>query len=366
VAIHPGKIFLFVALFLASSATYSQDSSFKDAWKYADLYENKEGDYLKLSGRLQADAAAFDASQGDYNDIRWRRFRFGFKGKYAGTYVALEANFDLNDDLGDSYGRLTDASLGWDLAGDTKLTVLKHSAGFTLDGKTSSKKLLTPQRNNLSNNLWFTAEYFTGASLKGKMGSDWSYNAGIFSSDGSNGISISEASYFTLLSIGKNTGATRLWQEGEFRIDYVYNDVHEDGNTRDFGHVASFSGKFSSGNWHLWGDVALGQGERGQSDIWGLALMPFYQPSESIQWVMRYTYLDSDDENGLRLGRYENEIVKGRGDRYHEYYGGVNYLLNGHKFKIHLGAQYTDMADGASDGGEYDGWGVTLALRTYW
>ena len=66
------------------------------------------------------------------------------------------------------------------------LTVLKQSAGFNLDGATSSTKLLTMQRNNLSNNLWFTREYFIGISAEGDDGRRWSYKAGLFSSDGSN------------------------------------------------------------------------------------------------------------------------------------------------------------------------------------
>ena len=358
--------YLPAAVLFLSSAAHSQGGAFDDAWKLANLYENEQGDYLKLSGRLQADAATFDASQGDYSDILWRRFRFGIKGQYGATTVGLEANYDLNTDLEDSYGRLTDAYLSWNISEQTRLTVLKQSAGFTLDGRTSSKKLLTPQRNNLTNNLWFTAEYFSGLSLKGKLAPDWSYTAAVFSSDGHDEIGFSDASYFTLFSVAKTLGSNSLWQTGSVTLDYVHNDVHQEGNTRNFSEVLSLSGKFSSGNWHLWSDFSLGQGDMGQSDIGGFSLMPYFQQTEALQWVMRYTWLDSKDDNGLRLGRYENEIVYGLGDRYQEFFGGVNYLINEHKFKLQLGVQYTDMSDHAQDGGEYDGWGLTLALRTYW
>jgi len=86
----------------------STKSSFEDAWSFADLYDNEQGDYLKLSGRLQLDSTWVDSEQGDYNDTLWRRFRFGFKGKYGEFNVALEADINLNDSLGDSYNRLTD------------------------------------------------------------------------------------------------------------------------------------------------------------------------------------------------------------------------------------------------------------------
>ncbi|MBE9537740.1 MAG: hypothetical protein IMF06_01595, partial [Proteobacteria bacterium] len=78
----PAKLLLPAALAFISAGAFAQGSSFTDAWNLADLYENERGDYFRLSGRLHADAATFDASQGDYNDIRWRRFRFGFKARY--------------------------------------------------------------------------------------------------------------------------------------------------------------------------------------------------------------------------------------------------------------------------------------------
>ncbi len=79
-----------------------------------------------------------------------------------------------------------------------------------------------------------------------------------------------------------------------------------------------------------------------------------------------HIWLDSEDVNGLRLGRYENEVVNDRGDRYQELYAGMNCLFNDHKFKLQLGAQYTQVNGSARDEGEYDGWGVTMALRIYW
>lgn len=343
-----------------------QHSEFDNIWQKANLYRNAQGDYLKLSGRLQADAAWFDASQGDYEDLLWRRFRFGFDGKYRSASMRLEADIDLNEGLSDSYNRITDAKISWQLNPKIQLTLLKQSVGFTLDGNISSTKLYTPQRNNVTNNLWFTSEYFTGASIKGKLENNWNYRAGVFSSDGSDEISISDASYFTLLSIGRKYGPSKFWQEAEFNADFVYNDTDIDANTRDFSHVTSLSGKFKYDQWSLATDLAMGNGHLGQSDIWGLVIMPMYSSSKRIHWVMRYTYLDSENANGLRLGRYESSVVDGRGDRYHELFGGVNFLLYSHKLKFQVGLQYTDVNDEANDGGEYDGWGLTASFRSYW
>ncbi|WP_157826790.1 porin [Colwellia sp. 12G3] len=351
------------------------ESSVDDAWSFADLYDNEQGDYLKLSGRLQLDSAWVDSDQGDFNDTAWRRFRFGFKGKYGDLKVALEADVNLNDSLDDAYNRLTDANVSWSLDKDTELKFLKQSTGFTLDGKTSSKKLLTPQRNNLTNNLWFTSEYFTGVSVKSKLADDWSYKTGLFSSDGSDEISISDASYFAMFSTAKKLAKNSLWDKGEISFDYVYNDTHEDGNTRDFSQIISTSSKFKQNDWGLLSDISWGKGDLGQSDIFGVVVMPTYQQNEKIQWVARYTYLSSSEDNGVRLGRYESKVVDEhgqssvageRGDKYQEVYAGVNWFVNDHKLKLQAGLQYAKMDDNANDGGAFDGWSFTVAMRSYW
>ena len=46
-----------------------------------------------------------------------------------------------------------------------KVKVGKQSAPFTLHGSTSSKKLYTLERGKVARNIWFTNEYFTGASI---------------------------------------------------------------------------------------------------------------------------------------------------------------------------------------------------------
>lgn len=146
----------------------------------------------------------------------------------------------------------------------------------------------------------------------------------------------------------------------------MHNDLKHDSNTRDFEEVFSVSAKIQFNAWHIWSDISHGKGGLGQSDVDAWVIMPIYEQHNKLQWVVRYTWLDSDDNNGLRLGRYEQEIVDGRGDGYQEIYAGGNWLFNSHKFKLQFGAQYTQMKDRAQDGGQYDGWGTTLAFRSYW
>ena len=354
---------------LSPGALAQEPSSNWDAtWEHAKLYQG-EGlvRTLALSGRLHADAAYFDADQGDWNDVLWRRFRFGFKAELANNWVAhVEAALNLDDLDDDFYSRLTDAYIAWTSNKGLQLKALKHSAGFTLDGATSSKKLLSPQRNNLTRNLWFTAEYFSGLSLSSTGGAGWQYKLGVFSGDADEEISNFSAGYFGLVSLGYDWSEQWDFEAASLRLDYVDNDDHVDNNTPDLSRVVSLSSTWQAGPWGLRTDLAAGEGQFGQSDLWGLVLMPHYQLTPQLQLVARYTLLDSDRENGLRLGRYEDRIVMGRGDSYNEYFAGVNYFFYGHKFKWQTGLQYTDMDDSAGDGGEYNGWGITTVLRVYW
>ena len=368
------KILAFVITLLALSpiatAQTAGEASFTKVWRYATLYDNKDNRFIQkfaLSGRLQIDAPWFEADQGEFDDILWRRFRFGFKTLLFQDWVLhIEGSWDLNQSLGEAYERMTDAYIGWRPRKHLDLKILKQSAGFTLDGATSSKKLLTLQRNNLTNNLWFTAEYFTGVSVSGTTAQRWAYKAGFFSSDGSNELSYFEAAYFALLSLGYNFAEDLGLDNATIRFDYVYNQEDEDANTRDFSQVFSLVTKWKEDDWRLWTDFSAGQGYTGQSDLWGFALMPSYDIAPHIQLVFRYTYLKSTANNGVRLGRYEKEIVKGRGDEYNEIYGGLNVFFFGHKLKWQTGLQYSTLQDAAADGGENAGWGFTTGLRVSW
>lgn len=353
----------------SARADEAEPDIYDQIWSYGKLYSSDDGliRTFDLSGRLQSEAVWFDADEGEFDDTLWRRFRFGFKSKLANNWMMqLEADFDLNESAGDWYNRLTDAYVGWKPGAHLDLRILKHSAGFTLDGATSSKELLTLQRSNLTNNLWFTTEYFTGISAKGTSRNGLKYRAGVFSASGDPEISLSEGGVFLLTSLGYDWGGALELDKAEWRLDYVHNQEDEENATRDFSDVVSLVGKFEKGRWGLWTDLAAGKGYFDQPDIWGLSLMPFYNTSAKTQLVFRYTYLSSDGDNGLRLSRYQDRVTEGRGDEYNEFYFGFNVFFYGHKLKWQNELQYATMDDASSDGGEYDGWGFSTGLRISW
>lgn len=347
-----------------------EQSTFCDIFDKAVLYKNEEFlpfQKLALSGRLQADAAFFEADQGDYDSLQWRRFRNGFKSQHFETItIHSEAEFDLveSDPL---YSRLTDSYIGWSKDKFLKIKIGKQGANFLIDGSTSSKELIRMERSLHSYNLWFPNEYFTGATASGEVG-NWSYNTGIFSSDGGPEFGDFEAGYFGLFSIGYDFAEALGFDQALVRADYVHNDPTGNGilNTRSLSNVIVLNAIFEKGPWGLRADVSTAEGWGSQSDLAGASIMPYYNLSDEWQLVASWNCVTSENANGVRLDRYENEIESGRSDEVHEFYFGVNRYFCGHKLKWQTGVEYTTAEDAANDGGAYDGWGLSSGIRVSW
>ncbi len=341
-----------------------------DIFDYATWYSNKDNPVLQkfaFTGRLQADAAFYDAEGEDsFDDVLWRRVRGGFKiGLFQNFTLHSEADFDLNN-YDPTYNGLTDTYIGWSPSDAFELKVGKIGANFTLDGGTSSKKLIRLERSLLSNNLWFTSEYFSGVGISGEVG-NWIYNFGAYSGDRTNPeFGEFDAGYFGLASIGYDFADAFGVEKAIVRADYVYNEEDENNGTRSLSQVGSLNSWIEQGNWGIGTDVAVGQGYFNQPDLFSFQLMPFYNLTEKVQLVSSYTYITSDGDNGVRLDRYESSVVSGRADEAHEFYAGLNYYLCGHKLKWQTGVEYTTASDNANDGGAYDGWGVTTGIRISW
>ncbi len=103
---------------------------------------------------------------------------------------------------------------------------------------------------------------------------------------------------------------------------------------------------------------AIGYGS--QNDLIGIVLLPIYSLTEKFQLVGRYIYLHSFDGNGVRFARYQNRIDSARGDDYNEIFGGINWFIYGHDFKLQTGFKYTWMDTPKN----YRGW--TTGVRVGW
>jgi phosphate-selective porin OprO/OprP len=280
--------------------------------------------------------------------------------------VHIEADFNPQE-RDPSYSRLTDTYIEWTPSSAFALTVGKQGVPFTMDGSTSSKELLTIDRSNLANNIWFPQEYIPGVSISGGQ-SNWVYQFGVYSGGSANRqFGELDGSAFGHLSLGYDFSEALGVQDALLSVNYVYQDPHLNNTfTRALEHVASVNFRFEADRGGGRSDISSGMGYLGQSDLWSVVTMPFFNITSRVQVVGRHTYIKSDDPNGVRLARYESQAVSGRGDRYNEFYAGVNYYFYGHKLKLQSGVQFADMNDSAADGGEYSGIASTTGLRISW
>jgi len=358
-----------IPVVLLAQETKEQESRYDKIWSVATLYSSEENTVLqKLSftGRLQYDYYYFDEKDaGHLDDTLWRRARAGFKASLFHDFtVHSEISMDL-ENMDPEYDDLTDSYISWDPAGDWKITVGKQSAGFTLDGSTSSKRLIAIERSKLSNNIWFTKEYFIGIALSGKSG-NWMYNAGIFSNDNGDEFSeVGKEEHFVLLTGGYDFGDALAVDQALLRLDFVYNKETMNSGTNALENILSLHGKFDKESFHLWTEIAYGKGFD-REELVGLEIMPFLDLSKIFQLVGRFTLVSSSNDKGVSIGRYEREFDLGKGDNLQEWFLGLNLYLYGHKLKWQNGIQYTRMDDDAKDGGSYNGLGFTSAVRLSW
>lgn len=352
-------------------AAPKEDSIFDTIWKLPTIYKNDDSAFLnelRFVGKVQFDMYSIDSSVGADQDWIVRRLRAGLLAKLMHNRLELHVESDLDAQNSDPfYLRLTDAYASWKFCDAAKLTLGKQSVKFTLDGSTSSNDLLTIDRNNLSNNLWFTTEYISGISLSGKVNA-WQYTAGFYSGGtDTKEFGNFDEGHFALVSLGYDFAKAIGAKKALLRADYVYNDPNvESTATRPFENIGSVTFQLDEGKWGISTDVSAGSGFGRQSDVFGFVIMPWYNITDKLQAVARYTYMESSDPNGIRFSRYENVMSKGKGDEYQEWYAGLNYFVYGHKLKLQTGVTWADMKDSANDGGALHGWTWTTGLRVSW
>jgi phosphate-selective porin OprO/OprP len=339
-------------------------------WQQFTLYDDKNNHVVQrvqLSGRFQHEFVSVGADQGDLDEWNTRRFRVGPRLQLFRTFtVASEAEFNPQE-RDPLYMRLTDVFVQWSPNARLAVTVGKQGMPFTMDGMTSSKELLTIDRSNVTNNMWFPQEYLPGVSVSGRT-APWTYRVGMYSSGEMNReFGKFDGSISTLALVGYDFGKRMGVKEALLTGNYVHQSPDTDNTfTRQLEHVASVNLKLEDDKWGLRSDLSTGAGYFTQSDLWGVMVMPYYNITDKLQAITRYTYLSSDGVNGVQLGTYENRVVRGRGDEYNEVYLGANYFIYGQKLKLQTGLQFADMNDRASDGGAYSGTAWTTGLRIGW
>jgi phosphate-selective porin OprO/OprP len=354
----------------AQGSDVKEPSTYDKIWKFAEWYSDESNPVVQkvlFSGRYQHEFAAIDSEEGNLDEWNVRRMRLGPRITLFRT-ITLHSEVELNPQERDPlYVRFTDFYIQWAQNARLALTVGKQGVPFTMDGATSSKELITIDRSNLTNNMWFPQEYIPGVSVSGRI-ARWVYRGGVYSSGEANReFGEFSGGAFTLGVVGYDFGPRLGVREAVLTGNYIYQHPDPDNTfTRRLEHVASVNLKLEASKWGMRTDLSTGAGYLGQSDLWGFMAMPYYNLTDKLQLVTRYTVLNSEGANGVLLGTYENRVVGGRGDLYNEMYLGANYYFYGHKLKLQSGLQYADMNDSANDGGEYSGVSWTTGIRVGW
>ena len=346
-------------------------STYDKIWaKFTDLYNDKENPVVQrvlFTGRFQHDLALVEADQGDHKESNIRRLRFGPRITLFRDYL-VHAEVELNpQERNPTYVRFTDAYVAWQKHPKAVIQIGKQGVPFTQEGSTSSKDLITIDRSNLVNNIWFTQEYMPGVSVSGRA-APWNYRAGVYSSGAANReFGRFNGDMFSLGVLGYDFAKKLGVREAVLTANYVYQ--HPDANntfTKRFEHIGSVHFRLEQPKWGLRTDLSKTAGYLGQRDLWAAMVMPYFNATAKLQLVARYTLVNSNGLNGISLNTYENRVARGSGDRYDEGYLGVNYFIYGHRLKVQSGVQFADLRDRANDGGAYSGTSWTTGLRIGW
>jgi phosphate-selective porin OprO/OprP len=364
--------FALIAPCQAQSATGAKEPSIYDKiWNgFTSWYDDKENPVVQrvlFTGRYHHDWAIVEADQGDHRENNARRMRLGPRITFLRNFL-FHAEVEVNPQEHEPfYMRLTDAYVQWSKSPALVVTVGKHSVPFTQEGATSSRELLTIDRSNLANNIWFGQEYMPGVSVGGRKGV-WTYRGSVYSAGAMDReFGVFNGGIFTMAVLGYDLSKTLGVREASITGSYLYQQPDVNNTfTRRYEHITSLNFRFEEGRFGTRGDLSTAVGYLGQRDVWAYMLMPYFNATSKLQFVYRYTFVDSDGTNGVSLPTYENRVVRGSGDEYNESYVGVNYYIYGHRLKLQSGVAFADMQDRANDGGAYSGTSWVTGLRIGW
>jgi phosphate-selective porin OprO/OprP len=350
---------------LPEAGNTNEPSLYDRIWHLATLFEDRNHPLVQkiaLTGRYHGQYAAIDGNGREWDRWENRRVRIGVRGDFLREF-SFDVQMDLSPDSGPTYAGLTDAFFEW-RPKSLRARFGKQMLEYTYEGSISSNEILTTERSLITETVWKTPEYMTGATVSGEAG-PWSFAAGVFAGDQQKEFSRLDAGYGGLLKAGYDFGPKIGLKKLLFRADYFYNDSNRANNVfRDFQHTGSFSLQLQQGRAGVNTDFLAARGIARQSDVFGLILMPFYDLTDRLQAIFRYTLARSAHPNGLALlRRYEQKVSGGRGDEYHAFYLGLNYYLYGHKLKLMGSLEYSNMHSRAKDGTDFAGWTYITAVR---
>ena len=335
-----------------------------DLLDLATLYENDGGliQDISLIGRYHGQWHDVESDLGDDADWENRRFRFGFDVAFLENFE-FQTQFNLKRDYNEAgrfFEDVEEFTLVWEPSDAWALSVGKQKAYITREWSTSSKRIKTLERSQLVNQV--IPDKAGGVILTLNDLAGFTVDLGGFTGDSSDDWDIPNfnAGYGAYTRIARD-----ITEATEVRFDYFYNDGDPgNGEFEDYEHILSLNSQSDWDRFHLVTDLIYGiEGSFGNDDVYGLVLMPYYDLTDNLELVFRYTFSKSVSEDGLNVqSRYERASAgRLRGDEYHAFYGGLNWYICGDKLKIMNGIEYSQL-DGLN---ENDYWTYFTGVRMY-
>ncbi len=375
------------------------ETAWDKAWSAFTLYKNEDNNILQefsLQGRLQVQSIYGESNDDSFNtsdykgnagsttdenvwgnDIEVRRARFGFKSKWFQNWKLegqINVDNDGHDNSGDNtyYKDLYDLFLTYSHSDALNISAGKTKVKFTREQEISSKEILTMERSLLSNTL-FPGE-LTGAWVSGKgIQEHWLYEIGVYGNEREREFSDFEGGTIVLGKIGYDYSSQSGLDSAVASLHYMHNSEpgyktsepdpdYSPGTSPSFKDSIALTNDINHGRFGLTTDIVYGMGDDdlGQSDVFGISLIPSYFIADGLQLVGRLQLATCSDPNDLRVpGRYERLAAGDQtGNTYSSAYVGLNYYLYGHKLKLMNGVEYSHMG-----GGDYDGYTLMSGLR---
>lgn len=318
-----------------------------DLFELGKLYKSDTGliDKVVLIGRYNGQYHLSDGDDLSDSFDNWenhRRLRAGMKIYFLDDFE-FKGQFNLNPEEGRFLENVEDLILKWKPNDDFYLTVGKQKAAVTREWSDSAKHIKTLERSQLVNQL--VPDKIGGVVAGYRFTDRILAEAGIYT--GSN----TENWALPWSSDGHGAASARIAYDPtdttEVRFDYFYTDgAGHDNAVRDYDHILSLNSESDWGRFHLVTDLMYGKGTDDVSDVYGGLLMPYYDLTDKLEAVFRYTYSGSDEADGIRLQkRYERTVAERgeHGDSYHSLYGGLNYYICEDKLKLMLGVEWSTL-----------------------
>ena len=369
-------IFLLAVPVATLSAAAPEPSAYEAFWNKAVLLKGTRVDFfqeLRFTGREHLDWYAYRNGAQRAQGVSARRTRTGLRAEFLRDFVGyVEIDYDL-DAREPLFSKIGNLNVQWNVSPEFLVTVGKQPSKFTLDGSTSANQLLTIDRSALAKNVGMSEESQPGVTCDAQRG-PWHLRGCVFSA----GAATPEFGRFNagvmgIASVGYDASADWKVDQALLRADLMLQSPDHENATggptaysRNHEKALSLSLLLRQGPWGLGLDLGYSEGRDAQPDLHAVQVMPSYAFNEAWQAVFRYTYVGSARANGISFTGYETKLTNGKGDRFDEFYFGLNRYFYGHKLKCQLGVEHTRMLDQPADGGEYHGWGVVTALRVSW